>query len=101
MPRSVPSTSRRYRSFSPSVISQYAITILQYVIEVQNSIWHGINEIQVRARTEAYRTLDVIPMARFPRLIPYRWDFASLGTSRMNSGGGEDGRTGRVPGYTR
>src|SRR5471030_256154 len=35
MPRSVPSTSRRYRSFSPSSISQSVITILQIDITCQ------------------------------------------------------------------
>src|SRR5471030_2861890 len=35
MPRSVPSTSRRYRSFSPSSISQSVITILQIAITCQ------------------------------------------------------------------
>src|ERR1035438_9793402 len=34
-PRMVPSTSRRYRSFSPSVISQSVITILQIAIDVK------------------------------------------------------------------
>src|SRR5689334_18298114 len=37
-PRSAPSTSRRYRSFSPSVILQSAITILQIVIDCQEEI---------------------------------------------------------------
>src|ERR1017187_1075390 len=32
MPRNVPSTRRRYRSFSPSFISQLAIIILQFVM---------------------------------------------------------------------
>src|SRR5271157_1328390 len=36
-PRSVPSTSRRYRSFSPSFISQYVLTILQSVIAVKRN----------------------------------------------------------------
>src|ERR1022692_5008967 len=34
-PRMVPSTSRRYRSFSPSVISQSVITLLQIAIDVK------------------------------------------------------------------
>src|SRR5450432_1282709 len=39
MPRSVPSTSRRYRSFSPSRISQSVISVLQSAIGVKRNIW--------------------------------------------------------------
>src|SRR5450755_819106 len=37
-PRMVPSTSRRYRSFSPSVISQSVISLLQIAIAVKGKV---------------------------------------------------------------
>src|SRR6185503_2337832 len=52
IPRSVPSTSRRYRIFSPSVILQYAITILQYVIAVNRQVLRAIIGHALRAPGE-------------------------------------------------
>src|SRR5215831_8746660 len=36
-PRRLPSTSRRYRNFSPSVILQIAITVFQFAISVKRN----------------------------------------------------------------
>src|SRR4051794_24277401 len=55
-PRSTPSTSRRYLTFSPNVISQLAIRILQFVIRVKGySIVHRIYPYRVGYTVETNR----------------------------------------------
>src|SRR5579862_5534527 len=44
-PRSVPSTSRRYRSFSPSFILQSVIILWQFAISVKRRICFGANRL--------------------------------------------------------
>src|ERR1035437_9313091 len=68
-PRRAPSTSRRYRSFSPSFISQFVIMILQIAIGVKRKNAGGAGDLVAGAKPASQPTQGRLR----PRLFLFAW----------------------------